>query len=255
MIERMVKMRKLIGNRIYSMDNGYLYLPGTDIKRLKSFNISSDDVFEILKGIGIDSNLYDRLVKKFREYTRRNANWQMFAVASGFNENDLDPDTNIMRWATMLTIATRQAFFDGYCVSGRGFTVKIVREGLDYSTYINNTLCFKLEDTFEFDDINTIVSYIISYMDLDYLNSITHDFVKNDPIMDALFSPYRVDIEPKNNNQQSEFDKTKDAFGRPLKEAYPGLFWDGMSAEEEENAYNKYWAMVEHVNRDIFGRK
>lgn len=122
-----------------------------------------------------------------------------------------------------------------------------------FTAYQKNFFAFLtvIEDTFEFDDINTI----ISYMDFDYLNSITDDFVKNNPIMDALFSPYCVNTEPKSNNQQSEFDKTKDSFGRPLKETYPGLFWDGMSAEEEENAYNNYWAMVKHIDRDIFGKK
>ena len=51
------------------------------------------------------------------------------------------------------------------------------------------------------------------------------------------------------------FDKTKDIFGRPLKEAYPGCFWLGMSAKEEEEACDKYWAMVRHIDNDIFNKK
>ena len=54
--------------------------------------------------------------------------------------------------------------------------------------------------------------------------------------------------------QQAKFDKTKDAFGRPLKTAYPGLFWPGMTAAEEEAACDQYWAMVQHVDKDIFHR-
>lgn len=52
--------------------------------------------------------------------------------------------------------------------------------------------------------------------------------------------------------QKPAFDKTKDAFGRPLKQAYPGLFWAGMTAAEEEAACDQYWAMVRHVDKDIF---
>ena len=51
------------------------------------------------------------------------------------------------------------------------------------------------------------------------------------------------------------FDKTKDIFGRPLKESYPGLFWPGMSKAEEEKACDEYWAMVRHVDKDIFHKK
>ena len=54
--------------------------------------------------------------------------------------------------------------------------------------------------------------------------------------------------------QQAKFDKTKDAFGRPLKTAYPGLFWPNMTAAEEEAACDQYWAMVQHVDKDIFHR-
>ena len=54
--------------------------------------------------------------------------------------------------------------------------------------------------------------------------------------------------------QKPAFDKTKDAFGRPLKQAYPGLFWPGMTPQEEEAACDEYWAMVRHVDKDIFHR-
>ena len=54
------------------------------------------------------------------------------------------------------------------------------------------------------------------------------------------------------NGQQQKFDKTKDAFGRPLKQSYPGLFWPNMTPQEEEAACDEYWAMVRHVDKDIF---
>ena len=57
------------------------------------------------------------------------------------------------------------------------------------------------------------------------------------------------------NDSQSGFDRTKDAFGRPLKESYPGLFWENMSAKEEEEACDKYWEMVSHVDKDIFHKE
>ena len=57
------------------------------------------------------------------------------------------------------------------------------------------------------------------------------------------------------NNNGGGFDKTKDIFGRDLKQSYPGLFWPGMSPAEEQAAYDSYWNMVTHVDKDIFGRK
>lgn len=59
----------------------------------------------------------------------------------------------------------------------------------------------------------------------------------------------------KGGDDSKGFDKTKDIFGRPLKESYPGLFWPGMSKEEEARACDEYWAMVRHVDKDIFGKK
>lgn len=58
-----------------------------------------------------------------------------------------------------------------------------------------------------------------------------------------------------NSHRSSDFDKTKDAFGRPLKKAYPGLFWPGMTPEEEEKACDDYWAMVRHIDKDIFHKE
>lgn len=58
-----------------------------------------------------------------------------------------------------------------------------------------------------------------------------------------------------NKNGGSGFDKTKDIFGRDLRQSYPGLFWPGMSQAEEQAAYDSYWNMVTHVDKDIFGRK
>lgn len=58
-----------------------------------------------------------------------------------------------------------------------------------------------------------------------------------------------------NKNDGSGFDKTKDIFGRDLRQSYPGLFWPGMSQAEEQAAYDSYWNMVTHVDKDIFGRK
>lgn len=58
-----------------------------------------------------------------------------------------------------------------------------------------------------------------------------------------------------NGNGGSGFDKTKDIFGRDLRQSYPGLFWPGMSQAEEQAAYDSYWNMVTHVDKDIFGRK
>lgn len=52
--------------------------------------------------------------------------------------------------------------------------------------------------------------------------------------------------------QKPAIDKTKDVFGRPLKKAYPGLFTPNMTPQEEEEACNEYWAMIEHVDKDIF---
>ena len=57
------------------------------------------------------------------------------------------------------------------------------------------------------------------------------------------------------NSSGSSFDKSKDIFGRDLKQSYPGLFWPGMSQAEEQAAYDSYWNMVTHVDKDIFGRK
>lgn len=57
------------------------------------------------------------------------------------------------------------------------------------------------------------------------------------------------------NSSGNSFDKTKDIFGRDLKQSYPGLFWPGMSQAEEQAAYDSYWNMVTHVDKDIFGRK
>ena len=57
------------------------------------------------------------------------------------------------------------------------------------------------------------------------------------------------------NGSGSSFDKSKDIFGRDLKQSYPGLFWPGMSQAEEQAAYDSYWNMVTHVDKDIFGRK
>lgn len=57
---------------------------------------------------------------------------------------------------------------------------------------------------------------------------------------------------PAGGGQQQKFDKTKDAFGRPLKQSYPGLFWPNMTPQEEEAACDEYWAMVRHVDKDIF---
>lgn len=57
------------------------------------------------------------------------------------------------------------------------------------------------------------------------------------------------------NVSGNSFDKTKDIFGRDLKQSYPGLFWPGMSQAEEQAAYDSYWNMVTHVDKDIFGRK
>ena len=57
------------------------------------------------------------------------------------------------------------------------------------------------------------------------------------------------------NGSGNSFDKTKDIFGRDLKQSYPGLFWPGMSQAEEQAAYDSYWNMVTHVDKDIFGRK
>lgn len=57
------------------------------------------------------------------------------------------------------------------------------------------------------------------------------------------------------NNNGGGFDKTKDIFGRDLRQSYPGLFWPGMSQAEEQAAYDSYWNMVTHVDKDIFGRK
>ena len=57
------------------------------------------------------------------------------------------------------------------------------------------------------------------------------------------------------NGSGNSFDKSKDIFGRDLKQSYPGLFWPGMSPAEEQAAYDSYWNMVTHVDKDIFGRK
>ena len=57
------------------------------------------------------------------------------------------------------------------------------------------------------------------------------------------------------NGSGNSFDKTKDIFGRDLKQSYPGLFWPGMSQAEEQAAYDSYWNMVSHVDKDIFGRR
>ncbi len=59
----------------------------------------------------------------------------------------------------------------------------------------------------------------------------------------------------KGPGQKPDFDKTKDIFGNPLKESYPGLFELCTSAEDEEAVYNRYWAMVRHVDKDIFHRE
>jgi cobalamin biosynthesis protein CobT len=55
--------------------------------------------------------------------------------------------------------------------------------------------------------------------------------------------------------QQKTIDKSKDAFGRPLETAYPGLFYPNMTQKEKEEVYDEYWDMVQHVDKDIFGRK
>ena len=57
------------------------------------------------------------------------------------------------------------------------------------------------------------------------------------------------------NQGQQPADKSKDIFGRPLKTAYPNLFWPGMSPQEEQNAFDQYWAMVHHIDKDIFNKK
>ena len=57
------------------------------------------------------------------------------------------------------------------------------------------------------------------------------------------------------NNNAQQPDKTKDIFGRPLKQSYPGLFWSGMSPQEEQAAFESYWEMVHHVDKDIFHKK
>ena len=57
------------------------------------------------------------------------------------------------------------------------------------------------------------------------------------------------------NNNAQQPDKTKDIFGRPLKQSYPGLFWSGMSPQEEQSAFDSYWDMVHHVDKDIFHKK
>ena len=57
------------------------------------------------------------------------------------------------------------------------------------------------------------------------------------------------------NNNAQQPDKTKDIFGRPLKQSYPGLFWSGMSPQEEQAAFDSYWDMVHHVDKDIFHKK
>ena len=55
--------------------------------------------------------------------------------------------------------------------------------------------------------------------------------------------------------QQKTIDKSKDAFGRPLETAYPGLFHPNMTQQDKEAVYDEYWAMVQHVDKDIFGKK
>ena len=55
--------------------------------------------------------------------------------------------------------------------------------------------------------------------------------------------------------KQKTIDKSKDAFGRPLETAYPGLFYPNMTQQDKEAVYDKYWAMVQHVDKDIFGKK
>lgn len=57
------------------------------------------------------------------------------------------------------------------------------------------------------------------------------------------------------NQGQQPADKSKDIFGRPLKTAYPNLFWPGMSPQEEQDAFDQYWAMVHHIDNDIFDKK
>ena len=57
------------------------------------------------------------------------------------------------------------------------------------------------------------------------------------------------------NQGQQPADKSKDIFGRPLKTAYPNLFWPGMSPQEEQDAFDQYWAMVRHIDKDIFNKK
>lgn len=57
------------------------------------------------------------------------------------------------------------------------------------------------------------------------------------------------------NNNAQQPDKTKDIFGRPLKQSYPGLFWSGMSPQEEQSAFDSYWDMVHHIDKDIFHKK
>ena len=58
---------------------------------------------------------------------------------------------------------------------------------------------------------------------------------------------------PQGGGQQKPvIDKTKDVFGRPLEQAYPGLFQPNMTPQEKKKACDEYWAMIEHVDRDIF---
>ncbi|MBP8594816.1 MAG: hypothetical protein KBI35_10420 [Ruminococcus sp.] len=101
-------MKNLTEDHAYSMEEGFLYLPGSDLDRLNTRRISTDKVEKLLKKIGIDSSIYNILSKSFY-------------------------DDDIMRWSSMLTIAALS--LKEACIQGDGYTIEIVEQGTYYDNY------------------------------------------------------------------------------------------------------------------------
>ena len=212
----------------YILDDGNLWLTKFECDFFERSGIDRDYVISIIKQLGIERTIYDSLIK------------YQFLEASNLMEF-LELETIICRWSIMLSVAAIK--YKNQTFKKEGYTIEIKSESGTYNNHnvdsylilVNGKPTFVLD---EFPHHHPTSNYVIRGINLEVLERSIDD----SPILNALYS-------------RSDFDKTKDIFGRPLKESYPGLFWPGMSAQEEKDAYENYWAMVRHVDKDIFHKE
>lgn len=225
-------MPRIEDELLYSLDDGNLYLSNIEYDFFERSGIDRDYVTSIINQLGIERTIYDSLMKY--QYPE-----------AGILMEFINPEDDICRWSIMLSVAASK--YKNQTFKKEGYTIEIKSESGTYNNHnvdsylilVNGEPVFVLD---EFPHHHPTSNYVIRGLNLGVLDrSISNDY-DDSPILNALY-------------RRSDFDKTKDVFGRPLKESYPGLFWPGMSAQEEKDACEKYWAMVRHVDKDIFHKE